>query len=70
MIRTSTLYIAWLDYLRANRIIKGEEYMQIITLLDRKGTRSHAVQFINRMMEEHPDVWMTFKTKMRVLGRL
>jgi len=61
--------IEWLEHLRSSGVIDAEVYAQLRTMLDRKGTRSHVVSFMNRMMEEHPDEWQLFKTKMRVLGR-
>ena len=60
----------WIDYLRIQGLVSMGQRQELLHM-----HRSHlpsvsnkAIAFANRMRTEHPDLWIAFKAKQRVLG--
>jgi hypothetical protein len=65
-----TLERAWLGYLRDFKVISNSQRMDLITLLENRRASVHtqAMEFSRRMKTDHPELWLSFKAKQRVLG--
>jgi hypothetical protein len=60
----------WLDYLRDCKVIDHGQWLNLRTMLDHRLTSVHtkAMVFASRMRDTHPELWVPFKAKRRILG--
>jgi hypothetical protein len=60
----------WLDYLHGSKVIDRFQWIDLRTMLDHRLTSVSvkATAFANRMQDTHPELWVSFQTKRRILG--
>lgn len=61
---------AWLDYLHARGVISSGQCEGLKEMHSHRmpSVSNKAIAFANRMREEHPDLWVGYQAKRRVLG--
>jgi hypothetical protein len=62
-------YEEWIDYLRWRGELSLERRQELVHLLrsERPSVRAHVLTFCNRMADEHPDLWIAYRTTKRIL---
>jgi hypothetical protein len=60
----------WIDYLRIQGLVSMEQRQELFHMhrSHRPSVVNKALEFANRMRQEHPDLWLGFRGKQRVLG--
>jgi len=63
-------YLGWIDDLRIRGLISVDERQAIAHMLrsEQPSVVTQGLVFCNRMKTSHPDLWIAFKAKQRVLG--
>lgn len=62
-------YREWLQFLRDSKVISSEQYMDLVIILENRRMAVHqqALAFCNRMKDEHPELWIAYRAKLRIL---
>jgi hypothetical protein len=60
----------WLQHLRDLKVIGDTQltHLEGMRSSEYPGVSDKVVEFGNRMRRTHPDLWLTFKAKQRILG--
>lgn len=63
-------YFEWIDDLRIRGLISVDERQAIAHMLrsERASVVTQGLVVCKRMRNEHPDLWLAFKAKQRILG--
>jgi hypothetical protein len=68
----SISHLEWLDYLRQRGLVSLKVRQEIAHDLrdERPYMRMQAIIFLASTQQQHSDLWVAYRTKMRLLGRL
>jgi hypothetical protein len=62
-------YLGWIDYLRHRGVVSLDTRQSLAHMLrhERPAVRAQGIVFCNRMKQEHPDLWIAYRAKRRII---